>query len=124
MPDNLIDARAPPHALISDAMEDDEGPTTRDEFLGAFVQYLMLRNVLSPPEDLDLDELLHRLHTDMQLFGLITSARYLNDRTSIPKAGSLHLAFEYAKNPAHHHLFVQMLRISPALFSVLVGAMG
>ena len=56
----------------------------------------------------------------MQLFGLITSAHYLNDQTSIPKAGSLHLAFEYVKNPAHHHLFVQMLQILPALFSILV----
>ncbi|KAF8816148.1 hypothetical protein BYT27DRAFT_7077902, partial [Phlegmacium glaucopus] len=46
---------------------------------------------------------------------------YLNPRTHIPMAGSLHMAWEYANDPAHHYLFVQMLCVSPYVFAVILG---
>jgi hypothetical protein len=54
------------------------------------------------------------------MFQKLRNTRYFNPRTKIPKSGSLHLAWEYAKNPAHHELFTQMLRVSPGVFSVIV----
>ncbi|KAG5635170.1 hypothetical protein H0H81_012170 [Sphagnurus paluster] len=69
---------------------------------------------------LAVDELLVRLQADIDLFNLIKDTRYLNPRTSFPKAGNLHLAWEYAKNPAHHDMFIQMLRVSPVVFMVIL----
>ena len=92
-----------------------------DEVLRAFALHLVLRDTLLPPDELPPDELLLRLQADtcMEMYKAIRDARYLNTHTSIPKSGSLFLAWEYAKDPRHHDLFVQMLRIPPHAFEVL-----
>ena len=92
----------------------------RDRILRAYVLHITLRNLISPLEELDANELLLQIEADLQLFNTLSSTRYLNERTAIPKAGSLHLAWEYAKSPAHHHLFQHLLRVSPYVFSILV----
>ncbi len=93
--------------------------TLHDQVLRAYILHLTLRDALIPPEDLPLTELLLRLQADMEMYRAIKNTRYLNTRTSIPKSGSLHLAWEYARRPEHHDLFIQMLRISPHTFAVL-----
>ena len=90
-----------------------------NEVLRAYVLHLVLCDALLPPDELPLDELLIRLQADMEMYKAIHDAHYLNTCTSIPKSGSLHLAWEYAKDPCHHDLFVQMLCISPQAFNVL-----
>ena len=90
-----------------------------DEVLRTYILHLVLHDALIPPDELPLDELLIRLQADMEMCKAISGAYYLNTCTSIPKSGSLHLAWEYAKNPNHHDLFVQMLCISPHSFNVL-----
>jgi hypothetical protein len=92
----------------------------RDQLLQAYVTHLSLQDVLIPPHELPVTELIARLQADLELFWRLRNTRYLNPRTSIPKSGSLHLAWEYAKNPAHHDLFTQMLRVSPRVFAVLI----
>ncbi|KIL55662.1 hypothetical protein M378DRAFT_62003, partial [Amanita muscaria Koide BX008] len=91
-----------------------------DQVVRAYLLHLSLRDILLPPHELELDELLLRLQADLQIYHKIKSTRYLNPCTSIPKSGSLHLAWEYAKNPLHHGLFSQMLRVSPHVFTVVI----
>jgi hypothetical protein len=79
-----------------------------------------MRDTLLPPHELDTFEMITRLQADIEMFQKLRNTRYFNPRTKIPKSGSLHLAWEYAKNPAHHELFTQMLRVSPGVFSVIV----
>jgi hypothetical protein len=45
--------------------------------------------------------------------------RYLHPRLPVPKSGQLHLAWEYALNPAHHNCFIGMMRVSLTTFEVL-----
>src|SRR6266576_3325685 len=78
--------------------------TLHDQVLRAYILHLTLRDALIPPEDLPLTELLLRLQADMEMYRAIKNTRYLNTRTSIPKSGSLHLAWEYARRPEHHDL--------------------
>ncbi|KAG5636454.1 hypothetical protein H0H81_007996 [Sphagnurus paluster] len=94
--------------------------SVHDSVLQAYLLHLSLRDTASPPHELAVDELLVRLQADIDLFNLIQDTRYLNPRTSVPKAGNLHLAWEYAKNPAHHDMFIQMLRVSPVVFMVIL----
>ena len=79
----------------------------------------MHQNALHPPHELATEELLLWLQADLELYRSIKNAHYLSACTSIPKAGTLHLAWEYAKDPAHHSLFQQLLCISPHSVAVL-----
>ena len=90
-----------------------------NEVLRTYVLHLMHRDALHPPHELATEELLLQLQADLELYRSIKNARYLSACTSIPKAGTLHLAWEYAKDPSHHSLFQQLLHISPHSFAVL-----
>lgn len=46
----------------------------------------------------------------------LTRIRYFQPRIRIPKAGNLHLAFQYASIPSEQHHFIQMLCVTPAAF--------
>ena len=91
-----------------------------DDVLRAYFLHLTLRDTLLPSHDLAPEDLLLRLQADLDMYHAIKNTRYLNPRTSVPKSGSLHLAWEYAQNPLHHDLFVQMLRVSPRVFTVVI----
>ena len=93
--------------------------TLHNKVLESYVKYITLRDALNPPTGLDFMEACLQLQNDISMFQKICNTRYLNPRTSIPKQGSLHMAWEYAKDPAHHHLFIQMLRVSPFVFGVI-----
>ena len=97
-----------------------------DQVLRAYILHLTLRDALLPPEDLPPTELLLRLQADMEMYRAIKNTRYLNTQTSIPKSGSLHLAWEYARRPEHHDLFIQMLCYvrSRSVNSRLTGTVG
>ena len=96
------------------------GKTVHNQALEAFVKHAALRDALVPPQELDIADACAQLQADISMFRKIQNTRYLNPRTHIPKDGSLHLAWEYAQNPDHHHLFVQMLRVSPLVFAVIL----
>jgi hypothetical protein len=81
---------------------------------------MTLRNLLLLPEEEDLDALCQRLQMDMVALQAIQETRYLRDRSDVPKAGNLHLAWEFARNPADHHRFRNMLRVSPLVFEVIL----
>ena len=63
-----------------------------------------MEDILLPPHDLDTFEMVTRLQADIEMFQKLRHAHYFNPCTKIPKSGSFHLAWEYAKNPAHHEL--------------------
>ncbi|VDC04502.1 unnamed protein product [Peniophora sp. CBMAI 1063] len=94
----------------------------KNEVNEAFLLHQMLRNTLLPPDELSLPELILKLENEKILFEAIQRTRVWNPRVSepVPKGGTIHLAFEYAKNPEDYSRFIQMLRISPYAFWVLV----
>ena len=93
--------------------------TVHSRVLESYVKNLTLRDNMVPPVDLDIGEACLQLQNDIAMFRRIRDTRYLNVRTHIPKQGNLHLAWEYAKDPAQHYLFVQLLRVSPVVFKVI-----
>jgi len=91
-----------------------------DRVTKSFLGHLAIQEILNPSHELPLNDVLLQLQANIATFRKIKNTRYLQDRTSIPKAGNIHLAWEYAKDPAQHHLFIQMLRVSPLVFRVIV----
>ncbi len=75
---------------------------------------------MTPSSTLDIAEACIQLQNDIEMFRKIQDTCYLNPQTSVPKDGSMHLAWDYAKDPAHHHLFVQMMCVSPYVFAVIL----
>lgn len=91
----------------------------RRRLLLSFQHYVILRDLISPPEDYEVYSQL--LLSDLVLCFRILNTRYLSARTRIPKSGNLHLAWHYAQSPQDLDRFVQMLRVTPDTFQHLLN---
>lgn len=94
--------------------------TLHNQVLESYIKHLTLCNSMAPSIGLDIAEVCLQLQNDIAMFCKIQDTHYLNPCTSISKDGSLHLAFQYAEDPAHHPLFVQMLQVSSFVFNVIL----
>ena len=82
---------------------------------------MVLRDSTQLPEATpDIYTLAKQLEIDLKIIEGIKKTRYLQSCPPVIKAGNLHLAWEYAQNPADHDRFINMLRISPTVFEVLL----
>lgn len=91
----------------------------RTKVLCAYLLYAVMRDTFNPDDDLD-DRIRHS-NVDIASLLLILQLRYIAPRIPVPKAGSLHLAFEFADIRYEEHRFVQMLRVTPDAFRHLVA---
>jgi hypothetical protein len=90
------------------------------EVLTAYLIFMAMRNIFTPFRNLE--EACRQFDLDLQAITIILETRYLNgNRHPVPKAGNLHLAWEFAQNPADHHRFVSMLRVTPNIFHVILS---
>lgn len=94
--------------------------TLRNALFDSYTRHIMLREASLSGDRYAADSQCERLQLDLLLFEHIRTTRYINPRLPIPKCGNLHLAFEYAKDPAYHSRFQHMLRISPFVFQVIL----
>jgi hypothetical protein len=89
------------------------------EWVTAYLLLMAIRTIFTPPPDLE--TACQQFDVDLRSILAILETRYLHgDRHPIPKAGNLHLAWEYAQNVADHHRFVSMLRVTPQIFNVIL----
>lgn len=89
----------------------------RKKLLNQYMHHILLRDSLLPPPT-DALEQLEQLNADMEIFKLIRDTRYILPRSILPKAGFLHLAFDFMHSDPDQ--FQQMLRLSPLAFNVLL----
>ncbi|KAL0960776.1 hypothetical protein HGRIS_005797 [Hohenbuehelia grisea] len=93
-------------------------PPLHDEFIHNYALYMTIRNILAPETDYHL--LAQQLHIDAEILIALRDTRYLQGRKPVLKLGNLHLVWEYAQDSRDHHRFVQMLRVTPEVFDVLL----
>jgi len=79
---------------------------------------MFTRNLFLPPKELKEFCLLFGL--DVACLLAIEQTCYINGHEPVPKAGNLHLVWQYAQNPATHHHFVSMLRVMPLVFHTIL----
>ncbi|KAH7918099.1 hypothetical protein BV22DRAFT_997097, partial [Leucogyrophana mollusca] len=89
------------------------------QHLASYILFMIIRALFQPAKDLE--DVARELDLDINCILAIQQARYLHARPPVRKAGSLHLAWEYAQSPADHHRFVNMLHISPKVFQAILG---
>jgi hypothetical protein len=96
-------------------------PSVHHEATSAFLRHMAMRNILTPIEDISLEDSMRQIAFDRAVLDEICQTRYIYGRSNkIPKSGNLHLAFQYAEKEENHHLFLQMLRVSPFMFHVIL----
>jgi hypothetical protein len=94
-------------------------PQTRQEVINTYLVLMLSRNLFTPYQSLE--EACHHFDVDVKVITALYETRYLNRRDHrVPKAGQVHLAWEYASNPADHARFSQMLRVSPYIFDTIL----
>jgi hypothetical protein len=72
----------------------------------------------------DLEEACQQFGIDVDTIIAIEQTQYLNGHHPVPKAGNLHLAWQYAQNPDDHHRFINMLCVTPLVFSTILQLIG
>jgi hypothetical protein len=95
----------------------------REKVKETYLAHMVIRDILSPPDDdagQALDDILTKLTADIITLRAIDQTRYLRTRNDIPKAGNLHLAWEYTQDPNLHPEFVKLLRVLPLVFNVIL----
>ncbi|KAK0470702.1 hypothetical protein IW261DRAFT_1553686 [Armillaria novae-zelandiae] len=90
----------------------------RKRLIRAYIYYMLARGVVIPHTKLS--QMVKDLHIDLKIIKMIACMRYLHARSAVPKAGTLHLAWEHASNPNDHHQFVQMLCVTPESFHFIL----
>ena len=68
----------------------------------------------------DLEAMCRRFELDIRILNEIRTTRYLHGRTHVLKLGNIDLAWEYAQDTRDHARFVDMLRVSPQVFDVIL----
>ncbi|KAJ3747950.1 hypothetical protein DFH05DRAFT_1549357 [Lentinula detonsa] len=68
-----------------------------------------------------MEEHLQQLALDVEMLNIIQTTRYLHPRPFVTKCGQLSLLMDYAANPELHGRFIDMVRISPAMFCALLS---
>jgi hypothetical protein len=91
-----------------------------DKYLNEYLLYMMARDILTPPDKQSLQHLMEQADLDISAVLTILLTRYLNGRHRVPKSGNLHIAWEYVKNPADHHRFINLLRVTPLVFDTIL----
>jgi hypothetical protein len=95
-------------------------PTLRKEMLISYLLLMVTRNLYTPPPDFQTT--CQQFDFDVQFLLLILGTRYINGhRHNVLKFGNLHLAWEFARDPADHHRFISILRVTPQVFFVILS---
>jgi hypothetical protein len=80
---------------------------------------LMISHTLFTPF-CDLEEACHQFGIDINTIIMIEETCYLNGQHPVPRAGNLHLAWQYAQDPDDHHQFIHMLHVTPLVFFAIL----
>ena len=80
---------------------------------------MVLQAISHPPEALE--DLAQQLNIDISCILAIHQTQYLQGCSPVLKAGTLHLAWEYAQSPTDHHCFINMLHVSLEVFQVILS---
>lgn len=88
--------------------------SVNDNVSGSYILHALLRDLVLPAHELELPELAARLQSDLTVLNAIHSTQYLNSRERVPRSEdpTLHLAWQYAEDPAYHARFQHMLCVS------------
>jgi hypothetical protein len=94
--------------------------SVHEQLLNEYIMSMMFRQIFTPVERRTIEHMRQESMLDLNSLIAILSSRYPNGRHAVPRAGNLHIAWEYAQNPSDHHRFINMLRVTPLVFQIIL----
>ncbi|KDR82166.1 hypothetical protein GALMADRAFT_60335 [Galerina marginata CBS 339.88] len=94
--------------------------SVHQDLLNQYLISMIMREVLRPADQQRIELMREQNDLDINSMLSILLTRYPNGRTTVPKSGNIHLAWEFMQNPAHHDRFINMLRVSPLVFETIL----
>src|SRR5258705_188950 len=82
--------------------------TVHEQYLNEYLIYMMAQDILTPPDKQSIQLLIEQTDVDISIILAILLTRYPNGRHRVLKAENLHIAWDYAENPADHHRFIHL----------------
>jgi hypothetical protein len=97
------------------------GPVkVHDDLVNQYILSTLMRQIFTPAEQQALESRRRQNNLDISILLSILLTCYPNGRPTVPKLGNLGLAWQFAQNPANHHCFVNMLRVTPLVFQTIL----
>lgn len=87
--------------------------------LRSYLYSMLMQNLFSSSRKLE--DMCCCLNVDLDIIRMIQKTCYFKERPHVLKAGNLHLAWEYAHSPDTFHCFLNMLRLTPQAFQVILS---
>ncbi|KAG5649709.1 hypothetical protein H0H81_002401 [Sphagnurus paluster] len=95
------------------------GPGSQDKLLESYILNMISRNSFTPYQSLEAACL--QFNLDAAAMAALSETHYFNGCDHhVPKSGNIHLAWEYTQDPRDYSRFLNMLRIPPLSFNVLL----
>lgn len=79
-----------------------------------------MHQIFTPMDQQTLEHRRRENDLDINTLLSILLTRYPNGRTTVPRLGNIQLVWDFAENPANHHRFVNMLRVTPLVFQTIL----
>lgn len=91
----------------------------RKDLIDSFLLLMAARDIFSPPENLE--DYTQNLQNNLEIIAILEETHYLNECPHVPKLRNImELAWNFSKDPAHHHHFINMLKVSPLVFLTIL----
>ena len=81
---------------------------------------MLMHQIFTPMDQQTLEHRRRENDLDINTLLSILLTRYPNGRTTVPRLGNIQLVWDFAENPANHHRFVNMLRVTPLVFQTIL----
>ena len=81
---------------------------------------MLMHQIFTPMDQQTLEHRRRENDLDINTLLSILLTRYPNGRTTVPRLGNIQLVWDFAENPANHHHFVNMLRVTPLVFQTIL----
>jgi len=94
--------------------------SVHQDLLNQYILLMLMWGIFTPANQQSI-ELMHK-QNDVDIMALLSIllTQYPNGQTTVPKSGNIHLAWDFAKSPANHDRFINMLQVSPLVFQTIL----
>ncbi|KIK14034.1 hypothetical protein PISMIDRAFT_117742 [Pisolithus microcarpus 441] len=93
-------------------------PSLHEQYLHYYMLFMAFRDLHQP--HMTIEEAAQQLNLHISCILAIQQTHYLQGRSSVPRAGNFHVAWEYAQSPSDYHRYTNMLHVSPTVFEVIL----
>ena len=81
---------------------------------------MLMCQIFTPAAQQTLEHRRRENDLDINTLLSILLTHYPNGRPTVPRLGNMQLVWDFSENPANHHRFINMLRVTPLVFQTIL----